>query len=224
MGAKSTKREEVLLRALLELYKDTPLQIPMKELNDMDSYRRFEEVRRCSNKELTVKRVRSPKDYATLGKEKSFHYVLGVPGMAYNPFVKEEARHSNFDFEQAVILNFWVETVRELGTITSGKLQLGVILAKRVVELSVPQLEGLVSFECGSWDGPLRTSLVAMWELINPSWCPNPNAGLIWDLTAEVEHKENDDESQHDLAVIQHFLALKRTTQDDGQPTDPKFF
>ena len=33
---KSSKREEVLLRAFLEIYQDMPLQIPTKELNDMD--------------------------------------------------------------------------------------------------------------------------------------------------------------------------------------------
>ena len=37
-GAKS---EEVLLRALLELYQDTPLRIPAKQLNDLDSYRKL---------------------------------------------------------------------------------------------------------------------------------------------------------------------------------------
>ena len=88
-----------------------PLQIPTKELNDMDSYRRLEEARRCSNKELTITReflegVRSLKEYATLGKGETFQYVSGVPGMAYNPFVNEEARDSYFDFQQAVILNF----------------------------------------------------------------------------------------------------------------------
>ena len=40
------------LRALLELYQDMPLAIPNKELNDMERYRRLEEVRRYSNKEL----------------------------------------------------------------------------------------------------------------------------------------------------------------------------
>ena len=53
---RSMKREEVLLRALLELYQDMPLRIPTKELNDLDSYRRLEEVRRCSNKKLAVTR------------------------------------------------------------------------------------------------------------------------------------------------------------------------
>ena len=39
---RSMKREEVLLRALLELCQYVPLQIPTKVLNDMDSYRRLE--------------------------------------------------------------------------------------------------------------------------------------------------------------------------------------
>ena len=73
--------------------------------------------------------------------------------MAYNPFVNEEARDSYFDYEQAVILNFWLERVREMGTVTSEQLQLGVILEERVIEPSIPQVEGQVSFECGSWDG-----------------------------------------------------------------------
>ena len=74
-----------------------PLAIPNKESNDMESNRRLEEVRRYSNKELKVsleliEAVRGQKDYATLGKLKSFQYVSGVPGMAYNIFVNEEAR------------------------------------------------------------------------------------------------------------------------------------
>ena len=97
--------ERNFLRALLELYQDMPLAIPNKELNDMESYRRLEEVRRYSNKELKVSRelieaVRGNKDYTTLGKLKSFQYVSGIPGLAYNPFVNEEAREAYFDYEQ----------------------------------------------------------------------------------------------------------------------------
>ena len=157
---RSMKREEGLLRALLELYQDMPLRIPTKELNDLDSYPRLEEVRRCSNKELTVtrellKKDQSLKEYATLGKRKSFQYVSGVPGRAYNPL-------SYFRFERAVILNFYVKRVRELGTISSERLKLGVILEERVVEPSVHQLAGQISFECVLWDGPLKTSILTM--------------------------------------------------------------
>ena len=111
--------------------------------------------------------------------------------------------------------------MRELETINSEQLQLGMILEERVLKPWVPQLEGLVGIECGSWEGPLKTSLVTMWELAKPSWCPNPSAGLIYDLTAEVKLEENDDESLHGLAVIHHLLASRVTKQDDKQPTEP---
>ena len=64
--------------------------------------------------------------------------------------------------------------------------RLGIVLEERVVEPSVPELKGQVSFDCGFWEGPLKTSLVTMWELMKPYWCPHPNAGLIWDMTADV--------------------------------------
>ena len=94
--------ERNFLRALLELYQDMPLTVPNKDSNDMESYRKLEEVRRCSNKELKVSRelieaVKGQKEFATLGKLKSFQYVSGIPGMAYNPFVNEEAREAYFD-------------------------------------------------------------------------------------------------------------------------------
>ena len=49
-------RERIFLRALLELYQDMPLEIPTKESNNIESYRRLDEVRRYSNSELKVNR------------------------------------------------------------------------------------------------------------------------------------------------------------------------
>ena len=96
--------------------------------------------------------------------------------------------------------------------------KLGIILEERVVEPSIPELKGQVSFDCGSWDGPLRASLVTMWELMRPSWCLQPNAGLIWDMTADVALDLDDDGSLHDLIMIHLLLALKIVRQ-DGRPT-----
>ena len=129
-------RERNFLRALLELYQDMPLPILNKEFDDMESYHRLEEVRRYSNKELKVSResieaVRGQKEYATLGKLKSFQYVSGIPGMAYNPFVDEEAREAYFDYEQVVVLNFWVERVKETGMLIGEQHKLGIILEER---------------------------------------------------------------------------------------------
>ena len=176
----------------------------------MESYCRLEEVRRYSNK-----------DYATLGKLKSFQYVSGIPGMAYNPFRNEEAREAYFDYEQVVVLDFWVERVKEIGMLMMEKPKLGIVLEERVVEPSVPELKGQVSFDCGSWDGHLKTSLVTLLELMKPSWCPRLNAGLIWDMTADVTLDLDDDASLHDLAMILHLLALKKTKQKGNSSTEP---
>ena len=148
-------------------------------------------MRRYAKKELKVSResieaVREQKDPAILRKLKSFQYVSGIPGMAYNPFVDEEAREATFDYEQVIILDFWVERVNETGMLMVEQPKLGFILEERVVEPSVSELKGQVSFEYGSWDGPLKTSSVPMWELMKHSWCRHPNAGLIWDMTADV--------------------------------------
>ena len=193
-----------------------PLVVPNKESNDMESYRKLEEVRRYSNKGLKMSRelietVRGQKDFATLGKLKSFQYVSGIPGMAYNPFKSEKAREAYFDYEQVIVLNFWVERIRETGMLMVEQPKLGIILEERVVEPSVPELKGQVSFDCGSWDGPLKTSLVTMCELMKPSWCPHPNAGLIWDRKADILLDLDDDANLHDLAMIHHLLAMRMT-------------
>ena len=59
----------------------------------------------------------------------------------------EQARDAYFDFEQVIILNFWAERVKEIGMLTVEQRRLGIILEKRVVEPSVRELKGQVSFE-----------------------------------------------------------------------------
>ena len=79
---------------------------------------------------------------------------------------------------------------------------------------------GEVIFDCGSWNGLLKTSLVTMWELMKPSWCPQPNAVLFWDMTADVTLDLNDDASLHELAMIHQRLALRITKQRSNPFTD----
>ena len=169
----------------------------------------------------SIEAVRGQKDYATLWKLKSFHYVSGIPGVTYKSFVNEEAREAYFDYEQVVVLDFWVERIKETGMLMLEQPKLGIVLEERVVGTSVPKLKGQVSFDCGSWEGPLKTSLVTMWELKKPSWCPHPNAGLIWDMTADVTLDLDDDASLHDLAIIHHLLAMRVTKQKNNPSTEP---
>ena len=60
--------------------------------------------------------------------------MSGIPGMAYNPFVNEEAREAYFDYEQVTVLNFWVERIKEIGMLMVEQPKLGIILEERVVE------------------------------------------------------------------------------------------
>ena len=126
-----------------------------------------------------------------------------------------------FDYEQVIVLDFWVERVKETGMLMVEQPKLGIVLEERVVEPSVPELKGQVSFDCGSWDGTLKTSLVTMWELLKPSWCPHPNAGLIWDMTADITLDLDDDASLHDLDMIHHLLAIRVRTQKNNPSTEP---
>ena len=68
--------ERNFLRALLELFQAMPLSMPNKESKGMETFRRLDEVRRYSNKELKVSQdsieaVRAQKEYATMRKLKS---------------------------------------------------------------------------------------------------------------------------------------------------------
>ena len=109
--------------------------------------------------------------------------------------------------------------MKEIGIPTFEQPRLGVILEEFVVETSVPELKGQVSFECGSLVGLLKTNLLTMWELMKPSWCPHPNAGLIWDVTADVILELDVDGNLHGLAEIHNLYALRKMKQDDRPPT-----
>ena len=50
---------------------------------------------------------------------------------AYNPFVNEEAREAYFDYEQVIVLNFWVERIKETGMLMVEQPKLGIIFEER---------------------------------------------------------------------------------------------
>ena len=78
-----------------------------------------------------------------------------------------------------------------------------------------------MSFHCGSWDGPLKSRVVTMWELMKPSWCPHLNARLIWDMTADVTLEKDDDASLLKVAMIHHLLAMRITKQKNNPSAEP---
>ena len=104
----------------------------------------------------------------TLGKRKSLHTFQVFPEYRITLSGMRRQGLRILIFNKIVVLDFRVERMKEIGMLTFEQLRMGVILEERVVEPSVPELKGQMSFECGSWDGQLYTCLVTMWELTKP--------------------------------------------------------
>ena len=51
----------------------------------------------------------------------------------------------------------------------------------------------LLRFLLGFSDELMKTSLMVVWELMKPSWCPSANADLIFQATQDVQRELNAD-------------------------------
>ena len=60
-----------------------------------------------------------------MGKLKAFQFVSGVLGRSYSLFMDEEARDAYSDLKQLIVLDFWVERVKEIGMLTVEQQRLG---------------------------------------------------------------------------------------------------
>ena len=185
----------LLLLALLDMHQSKPMRVNMKEPEELESMRKVDEIRKFSNKEqrLTKESMGAlPKSTEYCGpiRKKSYSYVSGVIGIAYNPFLSEDIRDSFFDYEQAVLLRFW--TLR-IVTIKSA---------------TYPQTKWKrVDFGLRFSDELLRTSLMVVWELVRPSWCPSPNADSILRATQDVQRELNADYNVRDLNIIYNVMT-----------------
>ena len=107
------KRAKAFLSlALLDIHQSKPMRVNMKEPVELKSMKKNFEIRRFSNKEMRltkefIRALPNPSEYCGPIKEKSYSYVSGIIGMAYNPFINEDIRDCFFDYEQAVLLRFW---------------------------------------------------------------------------------------------------------------------
>ena len=113
-------------------------------------------------------------DYCEPIRKKSYSYVSAVIGIAYNPFLSEDIRDYFFDYEQAVLLRFWTSRIATTKSAAKPQTKLGLVLEEKVAAPSVPESDKRVEFGLGFSDELLRTSLMIVWELTRPSWCPSP--------------------------------------------------
>ena len=64
-----------------------------------------------------------------------------------------------------------------------------------------------MEFGLGFSDELLRTSLMVVWELMRPSWCPSPNADSILRATQDVQRELNADCNLRDLNIIYNVMT-----------------
>ena len=193
----------------------------MKEPEELEPMRKIDEIRRFSNKEprLTKESMGAlPKSSECCGpiRKKSYSYVSGVIGIAYNSFLSEDIRDCFFDYEQALLLRFWTSRIATIKSATNPQTKLGLVLEEKVTAPSVPKSDKRVEFGLGFSDELLRTSLMVMWELMRPTWCPSPNADSILRATEDVKRELNADCNLCDLNILYNvMITASRSNGED---------
>ena len=201
------RAKALLLLALLDMQQSKPMRVNMKEPEELEPMRKIDEIRRFSNKELRLTKesmgaLPKSSEYCGPIKKKSYSYVSGIIGIAYNTFLSEDIRDCFFDYEQAVLLIFWTSRIVTIKSIINPQAKLGLVLEEEVTAPSVPKSDKRVEFGLGFSDELLRTSLMAVWELMRPSWCPSPNADSILRATQDVQRELKADCNLRDLNII----------------------
>ena len=207
------RAKALLLLALLDMHQSKPMRVNMKKPEELEPMRKIDEIRRLSNKELRLTKESMgalPKSSEYYGpiRKKSYSYVSGVIGIAYNPFLSEDIRDCFFDYKQAVLLRFWTSRIATIKNATNPQTKLGLVLEEKVTATSVPKSDKRVEFGLGLSDELLRTSLMVVWELMRPSWCPSPNADSILRATQDVQRELSADCNLRDLKIIYNVMAV----------------
>ena len=112
----------------------------MKEPVELEPMRKINEIRRFSNKELKLTKesmgaLPKSSEYCGPIRKKSYSYVSGVIGIAYNPFLSEDIRHYFFDYVQAVLLRFWKSRIATIRSTANPQTKLGLVLDEKVATL-----------------------------------------------------------------------------------------
>ena len=164
----------LLLLALLAFHQNKLMRLNMREPVELEPIKKIAEIRRFSNKEMRLTKesmgaLPKSSEYCGPIMKKSYSYVSGIVGMAYNPFKNEDIRDCFFDYEQAVLLRIWTSRIATIRSAANQQTKLGLVLEEKVTTISVPNPDNRVEFGLGFSDGLLRTSLMVVWELMKPS-------------------------------------------------------
>ena len=105
------------------------------------------------------------------------------------------------------MLRFWTSRIATIRSAANQQAKLRLVLEDKVTAPSVPKLDNRVEFGLGFSDELLRTSLMVVWEVMEPSWCPSPNADSILSATQDVLRELNSDCNLRDLNIIYNVMT-----------------
>ena len=216
------RAKALLLLALLDIHQSKSMRVNMKEPRELEALKKIDEMRRFSNKEMRLTKesmgaLPKSSEYCGPISKKSYSYVSGIVGMAYNPFINEDIRDCFFDYEQAVLLRFWTSRIATIRSAVNQQTKLGQVLEEKVTAPSVPKSDNRVEFGLGFSDELLRTSLMVAWELMKPSWCPSANADSILRATQDVQKELNSDCNLRDLNIIYNLMTTASKSNGEGK-------
>ena len=216
------RAKALLLLALLDIYQSKPMRVNMKEPVELEPMKKIDEIRRFSNKELRLTKesmgaLLKSSEYCGPIRKKSDSYVFGIIGMAYNTFINEDVRDCFFDYEQAVLLRFWTSRIATIRSAANQQTKLRLVLEEKMNAPSVPKSDNRVQFGLGLSDELLRLSLMVVWKLMKPSWCPSPNADSILRATQDVQRELNSDCNLGDLNIIYKLMATASKSNEENK-------
>ena len=84
--------------------------------------------------------------------------------MADNPFIKEDIRDCFFDYEQAVLLRFWMSRIVTIRSAANQQAKLRLVLEEKMTATSVPKSDNRVEFGLGFSDELLKTKVMVVWD------------------------------------------------------------
>ena len=106
-----------------------------------------------------------------------------------------------------MLLRFWTSRIATIRRAANQQTKLGLVLEEKVTAPSVPKSDNRVEFGLGLSDELLRASLMVVWELMKPSWCPSPNADSILRATQDEQREMNSDCNLRDLNIIYNLMT-----------------
>ena len=115
-----------------------------------------------------------------------------------------------------MLLRFWTSRIATIRSAANEQTRLGLVLEEKVTAPSGPESEKRVEFGLVFSDELLRTSLMVVWELMKPSWCPSPNADSILHATQDVQRELISDCILRDLNIIYNVMTkASRSNEED---------